>query len=257
MKGETRVVTNLAGSRPFLRIRDDQKPGVAPAYGGNQLWLSTINGMRGGCGTVTAANILAHLSFERGNKWKGLYAYPDLTKSHFIQHMEEVYQVVKPISLVLARRWLPTVIQKRTPYSLGIPGIAFFSRRVLRYAGKKGVDLQPVWRDRRKRAHYNTSLQMSDREAADYIRQGLESGCPVALLNTCNPHLEKIQYCLDNKSGTEVINSFQRHWVTITALMEEVSTGSFSIQVSSWGSSVNLNLSEFWRKGYSGLIYFQ
>ncbi|MDW7671970.1 MAG: hypothetical protein SCK57_03000 [Bacillota bacterium] len=250
------ITTRLSGEKAFIFIFDE--PGSRKRYfGGSQLWLLKSNGVHGGCGTVAAANILAYLAINRGEEWKHLYPFPDTRRDHFIQHMESVYRVVKPLPLPNWNHWVPGDIFKKTPPSLGIPGLSFFSKRLVRYGTRKGVMLVPVWRDRKKRPHLNTSLQMSLHQAVEYIRQGLGSGCPVAMINTWNPALQAVRHWIDELTGETTVNDFQRHWVVITALLENQKTGEVFIEVSSWGYRVDLNLSSLWGKGYSGLIYFR
>jgi hypothetical protein len=256
-KTEDVITTRLSGEQPFVLIFDKKDSHERHYFGGSQLWLLRSNGVHGGCGTVAAANILAYLALNRGEDWKQLYPFPDTSRDHFIQHMESVYRVVKPLPLPNKIPWVPGNFIKRIPLSLGIPGLSFFSKRLVRYGTVKGVTLFPVWRDRKERPHLNTSLQMSLHQAVQYIRQGLGSGCPVAMINTRNPALQAVSHRTDELTDATTVNDFQRHWVVITALLENQKTGQVFIEVSSWGYRVNLNLSSLWGKGYSGLIYFR
>lgn len=251
------ITTRLSGEQPFVIVFDRTDSHERYYFGGSQLWLLKPNGVQGGCGTVAAANILAYLALNRGEEWKQLYPFSDTSRDHFIQHMESVYRVVKPLPLPNEIHWVPGNIIKSVPSSLGIPGLSFFSKRLVRYGTAKGVTLYPVWRDRKERPHLNTSLQMSVHQAVEYIRQGLGSGCPVAMINTWNPALKAVSHRIDETTGATTVNDFQRHWVVITTLLENQKTGQVFIEVSSWGYRVNLNLSSLWGKGYSGLIYFR
>lgn len=225
-------------------------------YGGSQVWLLTENGRYGGCGTATGANILAYLAMTQKNL-RPLYAYPDLNLTHYRQHMEEVYSILKPISLESVYHRLPAWLKKKLVPSLGIPGIAFFSKRVCHYASKKGKRLEPVWLDKKKRPVYNTSLRLSMENAVAYIKQGLDSGCPVAMLNGLNPRLKTIEYTRTGQSPVVTAGNFQRHWVAITGVYREAATDDFQLEVASWGYKATLSLQEFWGKGYTGFIYFR
>jgi hypothetical protein len=256
-KTEHTITTRLSGEHPFILIFDRTDSQERHYFGGSQQWLLRSNGVHGGCGTVAAANILAYLALNRGEDWKQLYPFPDTSRDHFIQHMESVYRVVKPLPFPDRIPWVPRNIIKRAPSSFGIPGLSFFSKRLVRYGTAKGVKLVPVWRDIKERPHLNTSLQMSLQQAVEYIRQGLGSGCPVAMINTWNPELQAVSHRTDELTEATTVNDFQRHWVVITALLENQKTGQVFIEVSSWAYRVNLNLSSLWGKGYSGLIYFR
>ncbi len=225
-------------------------------YGGSQQWLQTQNGQYGGCGTVTGANILAYLGMTQKNL-RPLYAYPDLKWTHYNRHLEEVYQMIKPISLEKVYHRLPAWFQKKMVPSLGIPGIDFFSKRMCRFAAKRGRSLRPVWLDKKGRPAYNTNLHLSMTRAVAYIKQGLDSGCPVAMLNGLNPRLRKIQYLRFGQKTLLAAGNFQRHWVTITGLYIDEVSGDIHIEVASWGHKATLTLQDFWEKGYTGFIYFK
>ena len=237
-----------------LMVKDEKKP--ANAYvGGSQLWLSTQNGQLGGCGTATGANILAYLAMTQTNL-RPLYGYPDLKHSHFKQHMEDVYEVLKPMSLEPVHNRLPEWLREKLVPSLGIPGIAFFSKRLCRFAAKKGIHLNPVWRDQKKRPAYNTNLHLTMGRAVEYIEQGLASGCPVAMLNGLNPGLRNIQYTRSDQTPALATGNFQRHWVAITGICQDLITENTELQVASWGYETTLILQDFWGKGYTAFIYF-
>lgn len=237
-----------------LMVKDDKNPANGHV-GGSQLWLSTQNGQLGGCGTATGANILAYLAMTKINL-RTLYGYPDLKRSHFTQHMEEVYEVLKPISIGPVHRILPGWLREKVVPSLGIPGIAFFSKRMCRFASKKGINLNPVWLDQKKRPAYNTNLHLTMDRAVEYIEQGLASGCPVAMLNGLNPGLKKIQYTRSDQTPALAEGNFQRHWVAITGICQDLVTGNTELQVTSWGYETTLALQDFWGKGYTAFIYF-
>ena len=235
-------------------VMDEKNPAKAH-MGGSQLWLPNRNGQLGGCGTALGATILAYLAMTQTNL-RPLYGYPDLKRSYYKQHMEEVYEVVKPISLEPVHHILPGWLQEKFVPSLGIPGIAFFSKRMCRFAAKKGINLNPVWRDQKRRPSHNTSLHLTMDRAVEYIEQGLASGCPVAMLNGLNPGLRKIQYTRSDQTPALAEGNFQRHWVAITGISQDLVTGDTELQVASWGYKTTLTLQDFWGKGYTAFIYF-
>jgi hypothetical protein len=248
-------VTRLRSSDGFVLIPADNEPDRV-YFGGSQTWLPVANASQGGCGTVAAANLTAYMGLNRKG-CEALYPYKDTEKSTYIQHMENVYRTVMPISVTAVRRKLPPAVKRKVPDSLGIPGIKFFSTRVEKYAALQGVKLEPVWGGIGDNPLNNSSLRMSLRQATRYIRRGLKSDCPVMLLNAWNPELKSITYFTNPLTGEVLTGSFQRHWITITALLEDVQQESVMIEVSSWGCKVLLELSNFWGKGFSSLLYFR
>ena len=253
----TVTVTGLPGSFSNLCIDGRNGQEIRQYIGGNQRWFPTPNGVQGGCGTVAAANQLAFLAGLQPQRYGRLYPYKTTSQHDFTEHMESVYRWVTPISLDILRSWLPDAVRNTIPCSLGIPGLRFYATRVMRYAMDKGVRLKPVWRNQRQGSPGNTSLRMNLQQAVEYIKHGLASGCPVAMLNTWNPALKAVRYCPDPRSGTCHVSSFQRHWVTVLSLQEDPENNRFTVEVSSWGVRVILDLTEFWGKGYTGLIYFR
>lgn len=119
------------------------------------------------------------------------------------------------------------------------------------------MGLQPVWLDKKGRPTYNTNVQLSMDRAVAYIEQGITSGCPVAMLNGCNARLKTIRYTRPGQTPLVAAGNFQRHWVAITGLSQEVASGDIHLEVASWGYKATLVLQDFWGKGYTGLIYFK
>lgn len=249
------VIAQLQRVEEGLLVKEEQE-GKDVYYGGSQQWLQTQNGQHGGCGTVTGANILAYLAMTQKNL-RPLYAYPDLKWIHYKKHLEEVYEIIKPISLEGVYYRLPGWLQSKMVPSLGIPGIDFFSKRMCRFAAKRGKTLQPVWLDTKARPSYNTSLHLSMDNAVRYLKQGIDSGCPVAMLNGLNPSLRKVQYPRSEKTPLLAAGNFQRHWVAVTGLYNDETSGDIHMEVSSWGYKATLILQEFWGRGYTGFIYFK
>ncbi len=252
---KTTRVTRLRSSDGFVLIPAENESDRF-YFGGSQTWLQVPNASHGGCGTVAAANLTAYMGLNRKG-CEALYPYKDIEKRTYIQHMENVYRTVMPISVTAVRRKLPPVVRNKIPVSLGIPGVKFFSNRVEKYAARQGVELEPVWSGIGDHPLNNSSLRMSLRQATRYIRRGLKNDCPVVLLNAWNPELKSITYLTNPTTGEVLTGSFQRHWITITALLEDKQQEGVMIEVSSWGCKVLLDLGNFWGKGFSSLLYFR
>ncbi len=93
------------------------------------------------------------------------------------------------------------------------------------------------------------------KNATEYVKEGLEKDSPVAILNYYNPDLEKVPYT--DYKGDERESRFNWHWVTITAIEENVDTGEVTVEVSSWGSRARLDLNNVISSfGFRGMIYF-
>ncbi len=209
-------------------------------YGGNQSWFGTNVGREGGCGTVAAANTLAYLA-TKNPSLRALYSgnsVNNITKGDYVNHMNQVYEYVKPLKF-------PIFDQPAG----GIPFLSWYRDGVIKYAQSKGVML---------RAH-SAKRGLNLDNVVEYIKDGLNKGCPVALVNWWNPKLRRIPWASPD-NGVVSNQDFQIHWVTITALYDYRPTGQVFIDVSSWGSKVNLNFNDVWNNtsilGYVGLMYF-
>lgn len=210
----------------FLKITDKNDE----FYGGAQAWFSDKFSINGGCGVVSAANILAYLA-SSDEKYAPLYPRNSLSKQDFTAFMEELCGFVK--------------IRNFFGQPLGVWGKKRFENGVLDYAKSRSVELSAV----------NFSGKMTLEKSADFIKNALSENLPVAMLIGFNSRLKNVRYVYP--SGSALNYSFERHWVTITELSEN--DGKFTVKVSSWGAFAFIDLADFigGEKIYSALVYFK
>ena len=124
---------------------------------------------------------------------------------------------------------------------LGVWGKRRFERGVLSYAKSRGVELSVA-----------SSKGMG---AEDFIKSSLLEDKPVAMLIGLNKRLKKVR--CEYPSGGAVFGSFERHWVTITKLIEDGEK--IMVKASSWGAAAYIELSDFLEgeRLYSALISFK
>ena len=196
-------------------------------YGGTQAWFSDKFSVNGGCGVVSAANILAYL----GEKNAALYPQKSLSKQDFTAFMTELCAFVK--------------IRNFFGQPLGVWGKKRFEKGVLDYAKSRDVELSA--------AAFNGKMTLE--KAADFIKNALSENLPVAMLIGFNNRLKNVRYVYP--SGSAFSGSFEKHWVTITELSEN--GGKFTVKVSSWGAAAEIDLADFigGEKIYSALVYFK
>jgi hypothetical protein len=225
----------------FIEIRD----GEYVYFGGDQNWFkSNTIGVSGGCGTVAAANLLAYLAMS-DSRLRNLYGYgiEHISVGEFTKHMNEVYEYVTPIKI--AEPLVGLGIGKYgIPVTLGVPTLGMLANGIKGFAEDRGINIL---------AH--SALRLSNRErAVECIRDGLDSDSPVLLLIYINSDLKRVEYM--DFTGKERIGNFQRHWVTITAIHENQSSGNATIDVSSWGSKVTLDLGNVMSfSGFGGMMH--
>ena len=207
----------------FLKITDKNDA----FYGGAQAWFSDKFSVNGGCGVVSAANILAYLAAS-AEKYARLYPRNSLSKQNFTAFMEELCGFVK--------------IRNFFGQPLGVWGEKRFEKGVLDYAKSRGVSLS------------ETSFN-GKTSASDFIKNALSENLPVAMLIGFNSRLKNVRYVYP--SGSALNYSFERHWVTITELSEN--NGNFTVKASSWGAAAEIDLADFidGEKVYSALVYFK
>lgn len=210
----------------FLKITDKNDA----FYGGAQAWFSDKFSVNGGCGVVSAANILAYLAAS-DEKYARLYPKNSLSKQDFAAFMEELCGFVK--------------IRNFFGQPLGVWGKKRFEKGVLDYAKSRDVELSAV----------EFRGKMTLENAANFIKSALSENLPVAMLIGFNSRLKNVQYVYP--SGNALNYSFERHWVTITELSEN--DGKITVKVSSWGAFAFIDLADFigGEKIYSALVYFK
>ena len=207
----------------FLKITDKNDA----FYGGAQAWFSDKFSVNGGCGVVSAANILAYLAAS-DEKYARLYPRNSLSKQNFTAFMEELCGFIK--------------IRNFFGQPLGVWGEKRFEKGVLDYAKSRGVSLSAT--------SFNGKTS-----ASDFVKNALSENLPVAMLIGFNSRLKNVRYVYP--SGSALNYSFERHWVTITELSEN--NGNFTVKVSSWGAAAEIDLADFidGEKVYSALVYFK
>ena len=207
----------------FLKITDKNDV----FYGGAQAWFSDKFSVNGGCGVVSAANILAYLAAS-DEKYARLYPRNSLSKQNFTAFMEELCGFIK--------------IRNFFGQPLGVWGEKRFEKGVLDYAKSRGVSLSAT--------SFNGKTS-----ASDFVKNALSENLPVAMLIGFNSRLKNVRYVYP--SGSALNYSFERHWVTITELSEN--NGNFTVKVSSWGAAAEIDLADFidGEKVYSALVYFK
>ncbi len=210
----------------FLKITD--KNGAF--YGGAQAWFSDKFSVNGGCGVVSAANILAYLAAS-DEKYARLYPRNSLSKQDFAAFMEELCSFVK--------------IRNFFGQPLGVWGKKRFEKGVLDYAKSRGVSLSAV--------RFRGKMTLGN--AADFIKNALSENLPVTMLIGFNRRLKSVRCVFP--SGGAMFGSFERHWVTITEISEN--NGKITVKVSSWGAVAEIDLADFidGEKIYSALVSFK
>jgi hypothetical protein len=220
----------------FIEVIDSNKR----YYGGDQAWFKKAFedkrdniGQNGGCGTVAASNITAYLS--GCSKYKGLYAYSDFSKENYIKHMKEMYNYVTPHHI--------------GSRPLGVWPIRYLGSKVEKFAKDRGVDLKPVYRD----------SEFNYENTTDYIKCGLKSNSPVAMLIGINNKLVNIPWKTSDSDGY-TSQSFKLHWVTVTELYINKTSPELSyVKVSSWGGYAEIYILNYinGERLYQGLLYFK
>ncbi|SMB86800.1 hypothetical protein SAMN00017405_1193 [Desulfonispora thiosulfatigenes DSM 11270] len=185
-------------------------------FGGNQNWYLEKCRRSNGCGPVAAANITCYLARKDSERYGALYPYPSLEKKYFLAHMNNMYTYFRPSIF-------------------GEISLNGWTKKMENYAKERGVNF--------KRVAYEKPFTLE--KNLIYLKEGLESDCPVATLN-----LDVI----DRK------NEFGWHWMIITEYYEDIEGNSW-IGVSSWGKKYIINYQKHFKAMNrllgGGLIYFK
>ncbi len=230
----------------FLKIKDEYGETY---YGGNQAWFEQKLAKASACGTVCAAGICAYLAMNNPRYYM-LYNYGlDLSKRYYLKHMNELYKYISPIVLFK----LPRFLQGKKIFgfyleeylSLGIPSVGYLASGLEKFVNSRGVWLRKkVFSDNWSRA-----------KTRDFIREALERDRPVALLNLFNSKLKSIETIRDN--GERYLASYDHHWVIITGMTINQSTGKVYLTVSSWGCRAVLDLDDIVSGFSKSMVYFE
>jgi hypothetical protein len=119
-----------------------------------------------------------------------------MSRADFLKHMDTLYSYINP-------------------GILGETSLENFTSNIEKYASDKGVSL--------KRVISSASFTLDN--TATYIKNGLNSDCPVAILNLTLP-------------GGDY--EYAWHWMTITKYFRDVNDNRW-IAVSSWGKRYSIN----------------
>lgn len=171
--------------------------GSTTYYGGSQMWWpdGSTKETRG-CGPTAAANITCYLAKKDSSKYGKLYSPSSMSRADFLKHMDTLYSYINP-------------------GILGETSLENFTSNIEKYASDKGVSL--------KRVISSASFTLDN--TATYIKNGLNSDCPVAILNLTLP-------------GGDY--EYAWHWMTITKYFRDVNDNRW-IAVSSWGKRYSIN----------------
>lgn len=211
-------------------------------FGGNQKWWTDKQLQSGGCGPVSAANILAYLALSN-IKYRRLYEgnIKHITINDFLLHMDNVIEFLPPISL---NKSVSSFIRNNTKnipeITLGIPTLRKYINGLINYGCSKGVQLN--------------CYTLKDKNYKMFIKTALDNNKPIAMLNYYNKNLCKVPFT--SPEGLFSFQSMNMHWVTITSMFEN-NKGQVKLEVSTWGGKGIINLKDIEKSfGYFGLIYF-
>ncbi len=241
------IKTSLANG-DFLKIVDNN----IIYYGGHQNWFQRHTQSFGGCGPTAAANILAYMAMT-DPKFANLYEYDtkNITKADFAKFMEEVYNYVTPLEIPIFSHMSDKKGDQVGIPSFGIVSLSGFAKGVEKFAQSRGVEMKANW----------SNEKPTFDNAVSYIREGLEKDKPVALINMFNPI--EMQWT-DPRTNEVITMTYERHWVTITGMIENKKTGEVTLEVSSWGGKATLSFNTLynnmdWNEMIfpAGIIYFE
>ena len=206
-------------------------------YGGDQGWFESTVGQDGGCGTVSGANIATYMAKYRTD-CRNLYpdSLSSITKTDFINHMNEVYKYLTP-------KKIPT---PKGDLALGIWPLNSFIKGFERFVNANNVGVK---------AHRNSNQYTND-NVKRYIKDGLKINSPVALMIGFNTKTTNIEVTAPDETWVQDISL---HWVTITAIKEDLIKNKTTVKVSTWGGYAEMDLNDIIQgeKLYQAVVYFQ
>ena len=187
-------------------------------FGGDQEWYAEDWQRMAGCGPTCAANVTSYLAFTRPSL-RALYNGDDMRRTQFAAHMQALYAHV-------------------TPGSMGLNKPEMFTNGVVTFAESRGVRLVPQLFEV---FGYQHKGRPSAEDMAAFVRQGLESDCPVAFLNLTKGRVKNIQGW---------------HWITIVGA--EFGEGMLTATASDEGKQIHFDLRLWYlsTRMRGGLIYF-
>lgn len=235
-----KIKISALSNKDFIPIKD----GSTMYYGGDQAWYNRYTQSFAGCGPTAAANILVYTAM-RHPKLKDLYSYntQKIHKQDFTSFLKDVYRYVTPMEIPIFNK-LSDVQEKQMGIpSLGIFRISEFSRGIEKYAVSRNIKIK---------SHLPSGKQ-SLKTTLKHIQEGLKKDCPVAMLNIFNP---VDMYWKNPETGSIQKYVYEQHWITITGLIENKTTGEITVEGSSWGGKVSFSLTTLWRnRDWNELIF--
>lgn len=245
------VTTKLSRADEFVKILGND--GIE-YYGGNQDWYRKYTQISGGCGPVAASNIVAYFALYKNDAEKLFKNDTNVVKqSDYVKLMNIMYKYVNPNEVPVLN--VISDIRKddirfgkmRIPGTTGVWPLSKFANGVVKYADKMGVELEA-------NIYENNDISLED--AVNKIKESLKSDSPVALFNGFDAVPMKY---VDPKTDKTLNTNFALHWVTITSIIENKSSGEVTAHVSTWGGEASLSLTELWSKKDKvspGIVYF-
>lgn len=115
------------------------------------------------CGVTAAANALVHMATYK-KRMQGLYIYPSLSKSDFINFANDIYGYAKP-----------TVV--------GIPTLGKLKKGLRLFAKSRGINLESK----------SMNMPKNINIAIEFIKEGLMMDSPVLML-TWNTKIKNLNY---------------------------------------------------------------
>jgi len=211
---------NIALPQLDLLIFDTKK---GRSYGSNQQMYKIIWQRKSGCGPSTAANLIMYSAYcnrhAELNANLCMESNLPVTEDSMFFYMQKIWEYV-------------------TPGLGGVNKTSKFVKGVYRYALKRGLDLKLYAMDipvDKKDTDVNLDSFL------EFIRKGLECGCPVAFLNLCRGALTNLD---------------SWHWVSIMALYE--AKGTFYATLYDEGGKKDIDI-KLWFETHTkdgGLVYF-
>ena len=208
---------NYSIQRPNLFNITDRKKNRT-YFGPDQAWYSDKWRARAGCGPVSASIITAYLAFTRSN-YRTLYSSETMDQDDFLQHMNEIFEFVRP-------------------GMMGVNRMPMYTEGVTSYAASKGVTLTT-------RVFEVQGVRIGQREPshplADFGAEGLSSDSPLGFMALSRGRENRLQ---------------NWHWITITSA--EITDEDIRVHASDEGRKIAFDL-QLWYMTTGlpgGLVYF-
>lgn len=189
-------------------------------YGANQNWYKDNWQRKSGCGPSSAANLFAYLASQNPNGEMLCDLRPPFEQDSYLKHMENLWAFV-------------------TPTMNGVNSTKLFMDGSIKYAKSRGVHITTHHLDL---GNKTDCKRPGVDECIEFIKEGLESDCPVAFLNLSNGKVKNLHFW---------------HWVTIVDLWED-SDGTIYVTASDEGIKRDFDI-KLWVETTllgGGFVYF-